>query len=628
MFNGSPALVMKKDTKTPASALPGKTKNPKQGTKASYAPEESIFQHRRMYEGIMEGFVYVDMKGFIKESNEVYQKMLGYTPEELSHLTYKDLTPRKWHKIEKKIVDEELLPNGYSSIFEKEYRRKDGTIFPVELRTAVLKNKAGKGEGMWAFVRDITERKKRDELLIENDYWLKESQRIGRLGSYTLDIKNNRYACSDVLDAIFGIDQDSEKTFETWNNLIVPEQQDEMMDYFQNYVIGDRQPFDKEYEIIRQNDHERRWVWGHGELLCDEDGTPVTMFGIIQDIHERKKAEETLRRSEIEYRDTLNAVPDMVLVVDPELRLLTANRAFLEECKRHGLPENYSGKKITGKIPFINSSITEAINYTFLNASGLVISQKINLSDKNIFAEFRILPFIKSKKVNKVITLIRDRSKEVENEELKLKNLEQKEVLLREIHHRVKNNLSIVISLLNFQLRKHTDPTLSRIILDIQMRMRSMALIHEHLYLSETLDRIPLASYIGSLISYISSTFRNQQVRLETHMDQVDIKIETALPLGLIINELLTNAFKYAFAPDCKGLILIDLKKDTDGQVILVVSDNGIGLPETVSTGSEKSLGLFIVGLLVEQLEGSIEIVRQKGTEFRIMFKNLVLPGI
>jgi len=258
----------------------------------------------------------------------------------------------------------------------------------------------------------------------------------------------------------------------------------------------------------------------------------------------------------------------------------------------------------------------------------LVISQKCTLSDKSIFAEFRILPFVKNKKVNKVIILIRDRSKEVENEELKIKNLEQKEVLLREIHHRVKNNLAIVISLLNFQLRKHTDPTLSRIILDIQMRMRSMALIHEHLYLSDTLDRIPLASYIGSLISYISSTFRNQQVRLETHMDQVDIKIETALPLGLIINELLTNAYKYAFLPDCEGLIMIGLKKEPDGLVTLIVSDNGIGLPETVSTGSEKSLGLFIVGLLVEQLEGTVEIVRQKGTEFRIVFKNLVLPGI
>ena len=100
---------MTKDMKTPASALSRKTKKSKQGMDDSDAPLVSMFQHRRLYEGIMEGFVYVDMHGLIKESNEVYQKMLGYTAEELSHLTYKDLTPVKWHDFEKRIVDEEQI---------------------------------------------------------------------------------------------------------------------------------------------------------------------------------------------------------------------------------------------------------------------------------------------------------------------------------------------------------------------------------------------------------------------------------------------------------------------------------------------------------------------------------------
>jgi PAS domain S-box-containing protein len=616
---------MKKEMKISATASSQKPKQKKTKTDLSLSPPPSIFQYRKLYDNIMEGFAYVDMQGIIKESNSVYQKMLGYTASELMCLTYNDLTPAKWHEVEKKIVEEQILVNGFSEVYEKEYIRKNGTIFPVELRTCLVKNDAGENEGMWAFIRDITERKKKEEQLIENDYWLNESQRIGRLGYYTFDIKSNSYTCSTVLDSIFGIEKDSEKTIEAWNNLVVPEQREEMLSYFLNYVFLERQPFDKEYEIIRANDKERRWVWGHGELQFDEEGTPVIMFGIIQDINDRKKAEETLRRSEIEYRDTLNAVPDVVFVVDENLRLLTVNKSFREEYYRQGLLSECTGKKITSKISFIPGTTIQAIRNVFQSGTGLIISEKITFSDKPIYAEFRIIPFLKNQKVNSVITLIRDRSREVEIEELKLKNIEQKEVLLREIHHRVKNNLSIVISLLNFQLRKHTDPTLNRIIQDIQMRIRSMALIHEHLYFSETLDRIPLVSYISALTSFITASFKEQNVHMVSRLDPMDVRIETALPLGLIINELLTNAFKYAFPSLSNGEIRIDLVKTEDDLSTLIVKDNGVGLPETVSMESEKSLGLFIVRLLVEQLEGTIEIIRQNGTEFIIKFRNLLL---
>lgn len=585
---------------------------------------ESGFPFIEMFDSIMEGFCYVDMEGNIQQFNEVYRKMLGYSTEELQELTYRDLTPQKWHDFEQKVIEEQVLKNGSSEVYEKEYIRKDGSVFPIELRTMLIRDDSGENQGMWAFIRDITNRKKRDRQIRENEYWLKESQRIGRLGSYTFDIKNNSFTCSEVLDHIFGMSKDSEKTLETWSNLVVPEQRAEMLDYFMNYVFLERQPFDKEYEIIRANDNERCWVWGHGELIFDEDGVPVTMFGIIQDINDRKKAEEILRRSEIEYRDTLNAVPDMVFVVDETLRVLTVNRAFREEYIRLGFSDSFPGKKITAIIPLISSNLIETIQYTFRKGSGVVISEKIDLHEKSIYAEFRIIPFIKSKKVNKVIVLIRDRSKEAEIEELKVKNLEQKEVLLREIHHRVKNNLSIVISLLNFQLRKHTDPTLNRIIQDIQMRIRSMALIHEHLYFSETLDRIPLAAYIIALTLFIKSSFNKPLVHLESRLDPMDVKIEKALPLGLIINELLTNAYKYAFPGDRKGEIMVYMKKEGTEMVSLHIKDNGIGLPQAVSMESEKSLGLFIVNLLVEQLEGKIEIIRENGTEFILRFANII----
>jgi two-component sensor histidine kinase len=241
-----------------------------------------------------------------------------------------------------------------------------------------------------------------------------------------------------------------------------------------------------------------------------------------------------------------------------------------------------------------------------------------------LHAEITRVPILKDGKVTKVILMIRDRSKESEIEDLKRRSTEQKEVLLREIHHRVKNNLAIVISLLNFQLRNNSNTELTRMIIDIQMRIRSMALIHEHLYRSENLDRIPLAAYIESLTYMIITTFSGHRINLVKKLDQMDVSIETALPIGLIINELLTNAFKYAFPGGAEGEITLTLIKLEDEMCALVVEDNGVGLPVTSSMDSEKSLGLYIVRLLVEQLDGTVEIVRGKGTSFRIRFRNLL----
>lgn len=222
-----------------------------------------------------------------------------------------------------------------------------------------------------------------------------------------------------------------------------------------------------------------------------------------------------------------------------------------------------------------------------------------------------------------------DISERKQVEELHQRSAEQKEILLREIHHRVKNNLAIVISLLNFQLRRNDDPELARMIRDIQLRIRSMALIHEHLYQSDNLDRIPLSSYVQSLSSIILSAFSGQRVRLSVHLEPIDVSIETALPIGLILNELLTNAFKYAFPDGKDGMIEITLKKGETDHCILSVSDNGIGLPGNFAFDSDKSIGMYIVRLLAEQLDGHVEIDQmadsvKTGTTFRVLLRNII----
>lgn len=142
--------------------------------KADEALRLSELKYRRLHETIQDGFAFVAMTGEFKESNEVYQRMLGYSREEIMRLTYRDITPTKWFKFENSIIEDQVLVRGYSDTYEKEYIRKDGTVFPVELRTVLIKNDDGENDGMWAIVHDITDRKKVEETLKISEYQLRE----------------------------------------------------------------------------------------------------------------------------------------------------------------------------------------------------------------------------------------------------------------------------------------------------------------------------------------------------------------------------------------------------------------------------------------------------------------------
>lgn len=349
---------------------------------------------------------------------------------------------------------------------------------------------------------------------------------------------------------------------------------------------------------------------------------------LLKEIEEKNLAENELKHSEILYHNTLNSIPDWIYVVDKELRIVLINSALESEHQRQGYPADTLGKKLIRVYPYIPQSTLDEIRHVFSTGETVVGEQKFFLRDKSIFGETHKVPIFKGDEVVQVMTILRDRSKAKEVEELKQRNAEQKEVMLREIHHRVKNNLAIVISLLNLQLRRNSDPELSRIIHDIEMRIRSMALIHEHLYRSENLDRIPLDNYLQALIQIIITAYPRNEINLKTSLDPVEVTIETALPLGLIVNELLTNSYKYAFPENHPGKIDIELKTTGTGLATLMIRDNGIGLPDDFSIRSEKSLGIFIVNLLIEQLDAKISVTNRDGACFLIEFGNNISKKI
>ncbi|REE05754.1 histidine kinase dimerization/phosphoacceptor domain -containing protein [Marinoscillum furvescens] len=201
------------------------------------------------------------------------------------------------------------------------------------------------------------------------------------------------------------------------------------------------------------------------------------------------------------------------------------------------------------------------------------------------------------------------------------KSLEERESLLKEIHHRVKNNLQIIASLLYLQSGKFENEDFKKVLEDGQGRVRSMALIHQKLYENEDLKSIPFGEYLNELLTEIKHSFGSDgdKVNLQVEAEDIHFDVEVAVPLGLIVNELATNAFKYAFADKDSGVFSISLKKQGE-EFVLRIADNGKGLPEEIDIRKTRSLGLRLVNMLSNQLEGSFEIHAKKGTEFKLNF--------
>jgi len=203
-------------------------------------------------------------------------------------------------------------------------------------------------------------------------------------------------------------------------------------------------------------------------------------------------------------------------------------------------------------------------------------------------------------------------------------SLQEKELLLREIHHRVKNNLQVISSLLSLQSRTSKDEQAIEMAKESQNRIKVMALIHEKLYRSKDFANVEFNDYIKNLVNDLFASYRvsASRISLKLEIEDLSLGIDTAIPTGLIINELVTNCLKYAFSKDSDGEIRISLRSLDDGQNELIVRDNGVGIPDALDIKNAESLGLRMITNLTERsLHGKVSINRDNGTEFRIIFR-------
>jgi len=232
------------------------------------------------------------------------------------------------------------------------------------------------------------------------------------------------------------------------------------------------------------------------------------------------------------------------------------------------------------------------------------------------------LEFDKKGNIIRMFGTIQDITKYKEAQELILASLKEKEILLKEIHHRVKNNFQTIISLILLQTELVEDKKVLTIFTDLQSRLRAMSLIHELMYSTEDFGTVGINNYIEKLAGFLIKTYSSSdRIKLNLDLEPHNLNLDSIIPCGLIINELITNSLKHAFADNQIGEINISFKKNGD-EYLLTLSDNGRGIKYKIDFEKLNSLGLRIVNLLAKQLKGSLEVIYpEKGLKFVIKFK-------
>jgi PAS domain S-box-containing protein len=408
----------------------------------------------------------------------------------------------------------------------------------------------------------------------------------------------------------------------TWDQIIHPKDRTIFNERVKGLNSNCNYSFEREYRIFRK-DGQKVWINEVIQNICDENNEPIRLQGTIYDITERKKVEDALKESEELFRSLVENMLDATLIINFDAEVLFANTAAANLIGLESASAGF-GLKVTDFVhPEFKESVFEHISLVNEGKGGFFAEYKIKTLQNDVKWVEGIGTKIVFKGKSAEIVTLRDITDRKLSEDKIKSSLKEKEVLLREIHHRVKNNLQIISSLLSLQSSYLKDEKAMDAFRESQNRVKSIAMIHEKLYQSTDLEKIDFEEYIHSLITRLFHSYNvnKDQIQSILEIDNVTLNINTAIPCGLIINELVSNSLKHAFPDGREGKINIALNSDNGRNFELTISDDGVGFPKDVDFQNTETLGLQLVNTLVRQLEGSIELENSKGTAFKINFE-------
>ncbi|MCC7558705.1 MAG: PAS domain S-box protein [Methanobacteriaceae archaeon] len=363
------------------------------------------------------------------------------------------------------------------------------------------------------------------------------------------------------------------------------------------------------------------WIQLQITTIVDNESNMGKML-IIQDVTNRKMMEHQLSDSEERYKVLTDLSPDAILVIIGN-KIVFANKSSYKLFGAKG-PKEIIGQNILGFLhPEFKDICENRLYQVYIERKSLNFLEEKIISLDNQIKDIEIgdVPITYNNEPA-VQLVIRDITERKKLEKRLKKSLDEKDLMMKEIHHRVKNNLMVIQSLLNLQSRYIKDPAVLNIFKESQNRAKSMALIHQRLYQSKDLKRIDFGEYAQALAIDLFNSYITDynKINLDINVESVMLDINTSIPLGLILNEILSNSLKYAFPKDKKGNIKVEfLSKNSHYE--LIVSDNGIGLPADFDLEKSDSLGFKLIYGLSDQINAEVKVNKDNGTEIEIVFK-------
>ena len=570
----------------------------------------------------LEDIIYMtDYCGIITYISPSTSRVFGWLPEEMIGRRFVEFLPEDEIPRAMQAFQAFISTGKPNRNLILRMKRKDNSVFFGELIGSPL-NKERSIMGTLGLIRDITERKRTETALRESEARYRTFFDTSRDCVFITSLTGRWLYMNNVALELFGYSNCEELSQINISDLYVhPEERAKCIS------ITMERSYTKEFPVdLRRKDGAVIHALITEVPRYDANGNVLEFQGTIRDITEHRRAEEVIVRGKAFLDQLIETAPEAIIIADCQGRVLQVNSEFMH---MFGYTSDEAiGKQVNDLVAFPECQEEAAvITESILQGKKIVLETMRRRKDGSIFDVSIVgAPINISGRLEAIYAIYRDISERKRIEEVMRASLAEKEVLLKEVHHRVKNNLMIIIGLIKMQETKAANEMFNPLLHELEGRIRSMAQVHEGLYKSADLAHVDLQNYIETMSAQIHAQFgADRDIRFSVQAAGVDVTLDIAVPCGLILNELLTNAFKHAFPGDksragevnCEINVIVNQE---GGMNKLIVTDNGVGLPADLDWEKSDTLGLRLIKMLSKQINGSLELDRSAGTVFRLKF--------
>lgn len=480
-----------------------------------------------------------------------------------------------------------------------------------------------------AIAQDITVRVKNEKVILEQSAKLNAIFESGSQAMWTINKNreitshNKNYELnSEGLKPIFGKSQDhkgvgslnsSKEYYDLWEKQYQIAFNGKSTEFISERLNANNTPIIKQIYL---------------QPIFNQNGDVEEVSGIAHDITDKKISEQKLLNQAAKLNSIFDNSNHYIWTIDKKQKLTSFNKNYYDLIASIYNTKPFIGFSLDRGVLSNDKEYNESLEFNYKKAfSGNSTSFEIEILDKDynkIYLEVFLNPVYHDQVVEEVSGIAHNITEKKLNHQRVEQSLKEKDVLLKEVHHRVKNNMQIISSILNLQSSYVTDSYTLALLKESQNRIKTMAYIHESLYQNKSFTSVNFSEYIHTLSKNIiqSYVFSSEKIELILNLEKISLNLDASIPAGLIVNELITNAIKHAFPGDRKGFICINLK--TENNIIyLEVNDNGVGIPDGLDFNNTNTLGLQLVNTLIDQLGAEIKFnsKKGKGTEVLIKFK-------